>query len=333
MTQLSLFELAPAPALLGNPILAARFHTWADALEPKIEYAGREMTQNPTPKRNREYQSRLHDCRNLERLQKALRALANGHQQGSIDPVVEGLRSKDEIARLVRKYIDGSKGGYYSCIESDDYAEKTPQARLLQGMINGSAAQRLDRDRLRKIGELEAAIALQRIPGYFPTPAPVVNQMLDRARLADGMMVLEPSAGSGNIADAIKVRHRVTLHAIEPYFTLRELLTLKGHVLVANNIMETELAPVYDRVVMNPPFEKQADLDHIRKAFTMLRPGGVLVSILAPSFEFRQDRKSIEFRAWLDEQGAEWETLPEGSFKSSGTGVSTRMVVIEKAGE
>ena len=46
--------------------------------------------------------------------------------------------------------------------------------------------------------------------------------------------------------------------------------------------------------------------------------------------EFRTDRKSTEFRDWLNTVNATWESLPDGSFKSSGTGVATRMLVVEK---
>jgi hypothetical protein len=87
----------------------------------------------------------------------------------------------------------------------------------------------------------------------------------------------------------------------------------------------------FDRVIMNPPFEKQADIDHVRKAFSVLKPHGILVSVMAPGFEFRQDRKSTEFRAWLNNVGGIWEALPDGAFKTSGTGIGTRLVVIEKA--
>jgi hypothetical protein len=344
--QLQLFEVEPAPGpkplLIGeqliqrctNPALAARFRTWATGLEAKIEHAGRPMTQNPTPKRNCQYQSRMIDCRNLERLQKALLVLAAGHEDGSISLLLSLYRTKDEIGRLVHKSVDSSKGGYYSCIECDDYRDKSPSARLLQGLIDGNPAQCAERLRLHQIGELQAAIALSNIPGFFPTPPAVVEVMLRRAHLYDRMMVLEPSAGSGNIADAIKAAYpSATIHAIEPNLKLRELLTLKGHALVGSDLLETNSVPIYDRIVMNPPFEKQADIDHVRKAFEQLRSDGILVSVMSPSFEFRADRKSTEFRTWLEAIGAYWEDLPNGSFKSSGTGVATRMLVIEKPAE
>jgi predicted RNA methylase/uncharacterized protein (DUF2147 family) len=330
MATATLFDALPAIEG-GNAKLADRFRKWADSLEPKIEHAFRDMTQNPTPKRNRELQSRRHDGRNMERTQKALRALADGHEAGTVPQILIDLKTKDDVFKLVRKYIDTGKGGYYSCIESDDYAETTPAARLLQSMIDGSAAHRAERDRVLKIQELEAEIKLSKIPGYFPTPAAVVSVMLDRARLYEGLLVLEPSAGNGNIADAIRADYpAVAVHVYEWNLRFSEILKLKGYAVIGSDFMEATGAEIFDRVVMNPPFERQQDIDHVLKAFTQLKTGGVLVSVMAPGFEFRTDRKSTAFREWLESEGGTWEDLPDGAFKSSGTGVSTRLVTIQK---
>ncbi|HUD73470.1 MAG TPA: hypothetical protein VMQ76_00245, partial [Terracidiphilus sp.] len=169
--------------------------------------------------------------------------------------------------------------------------------------------------------------------GYFPTPAPVVEIMLDRAQLKPGLTILEPSAGSGNIVDAVRAKlPTAEVYCFELNRRLSELLKLKGyHVDGDDFLLDGQIARIFDRVVMNPPFEKQADIDHVRKAFSVLKPHGILVSVMAPGFEFRQDRKSTEFRAWLDEVGGTWEDLPDGAFKTSGTGISTRLVTIERA--
>lgn len=329
-TEQAIGEKSPAASPVSS--LPARFRAWADALQPKIDHAGRAMSQNPTPKRNREYQSRMHDCRNMERLQRALRALADAHEQGEVPAALVGLRTRDEVAGMVRKSTTGG-GEYYSVIECDDYHDTSAAARLLQGMIEGGAEERAERERLRKVEALQAEIALSSIPGYFPTPAEVVEVMLDRAGIEPGMVVLEPSAGSGNIANAVREQFpTMQVHCFELNRRLAELLRLKGHYVGGDDfLMDEQVARIYDRVVMNPPFERQQDLDHVRKAYRALKPGGRLVAIMAPGFEFRQDRKSQEFRGWLDEVGATWEDLPEGSFKASGTGVGTRLVVVDRA--
>lgn len=74
---------------------------------------------------------------------------------------------------------------------------------------------------------------------------------------------------------------------------------------------------------MNPPFAKQADIAHVRHAHTFLATNGLLVSIMGASVAFREDKRTVEFRAWVAEHGGAIEALPDGSFKSSGTGVRT----------
>jgi hypothetical protein len=85
----------------------------------------------------------------------------------------------------------------------------------------------------------------------------------------------------------------------------------------------------FAKIVMNPPFEEGQDIDHILHAYELLAPEGTLVCIMSEGAFFRNDRKAVTFRAWLASVGHSVK-LPEGSFKSSGTGVNARMVVIYK---
>lgn len=90
----------------------------------------------------------------------------------------------------------------------------------------------------------------------------------------------------------------------------------------------------FDRIVMNPPFERGQDMDHVRHAFDLLKPGGRLVAIMSEGSFGRGDKKATGFREWLDEQKRKVEKLPEGSFTGKDsqrqTGVATRVVVIDK---
>lgn len=82
----------------------------------------------------------------------------------------------------------------------------------------------------------------------------------------------------------------------------------------------------FDAVVMNPPFNKVGKgdhLDHVRHAYTMLRPGGNLAAILPSSITFRVDRRYSEFFSWVEGHGGRVLKLAEGSFKESGTSVNT----------
>ncbi|WP_027184822.1 PLxRFG domain-containing protein [Desulfovibrio inopinatus] len=181
------------------------------------------------------------------------------------------------------------------------------------------------------IKEAERALVGRKIDGYFPTPSHIAEDMVDRLDVQPGMTVLEPSAGKGNLLDALAQSHPdVEVEAIEPVQDLRTILESKGHKVAGRDFMEHE--GQYDRILMNPPFENGQDMDHVRRAYDQLKPGGKLVAIMSEGTFFRTDKKSNGFREWLDAVDGVSEKLPEGSFKSSErpTGVATRLVEIEK---
>ena len=91
----------------------------------------------------------------------------------------------------------------------------------------------------------------------------------------------------------------------------------------------------YDRIIMNPPFSNRRDAEHVRHAYSLLKPGGRIVAIMGEGVFFGQDKKAQDFREWLESVGGTSEKLPEGSFMDPSlpvnTGVNARMVVIDKA--
>jgi len=80
---------------------------------------------------------------------------------------------------------------------------------------------------------------------------------------------------------------------------------------------------------MNPHFEKRQDVKHALRAFGMLKPGGKLVSVMSAGVTFRDDALGREFREFVDGHNGRIMPLPEGSFKESGTGANTVIVVME----
>jgi len=171
----------------------------------------------------------------------------------------------------------------------------------------------------------------RKIPGYFPTPKALVERMLLEAEIEKGMSVLEPSAGKGDIADVIRDLYQINPDVVEINSDLRKLLTLKCHKVIASDFMELE-GQQYDRIIMNPPFEGYADVKHLQHAFSMLKPNGVLVAIMAASAFQNTHKIAIEFRDWIvQHEGKYWQN-PEGAFMESDrqTGVASYMLVIRK---
>lgn len=159
---------------------------------------------------------------------------------------------------------------------------------------------------------------------FFPTPKEIVSLMIGFAEIKNSDTILEPSAGDGAIANEL-ISITPNIHIVELNPKMFDLLK-DFPVRLNEDFLTAKLEPVYDKVVMNPPFSKQQDVDHILKAFSLLKPGGILVSVVSESPFFRQNKKSIEFREWLDINNAEIFELESGAFKSSGTMVKSRII-------
>lgn len=157
------------------------------------------------------------------------------------------------------------------------------------------------------------------------TPTELAKELVALAGVRKDSRVLEPEAGIGNIADAAK---EVTDHVdcIERMTDFCEILKLKKHNVIGNDLLTAETAPIYDAVVMNPPFSEECE--HIKRAFDFLRPGGSLVAVCSSSIQWKSTRKYEQFRDWLSEHT---HSIDECGAKFEMTGVHTVVLVVDKA--
>ena len=184
----------------------------------------------------------------------------------------------------------------------------------------------------RRIKELETKLLNYKIRGYVPTPKEIVNKMLDLADINPGDRILEPSAGKGNIVEEIIRRYpNNPLTFIEFDATLVEVLRAKKlPVLHGDFLKHTEK---YDKIIMNPPFENRQDIEHIRYAYSLLKPGGRIVAIMSEGAFYGQGKRETAFREFYDLTGViSPQLLPAGTFynNESRTNVVSRLVVIDK---
>lgn len=168
--------------------------------------------------------------------------------------------------------------------------------------------------------------------GFFPTPDAAADEVVSGAMLGhrkEGeprLTVLEPSAGTGNLARRC-VEKGATVDCVEYQPQLADALdgaclyraVKRGDFLA----MQPDPARLYDRVVMNPPFDRERDIDHVMHALKFLKPDGCLVAVMSAGTEFRETRKATAFRALMEDMRAAWRDLPAGSFASVGTNVNT----------
>ena len=116
-------------------------------------------------------------------------------------------------------------------------------------------------------------------PDFYPTPPDVAATMLDPLDLR-GRVVLEPSAGSGNLVSECLSRGADEVLCCEPEPKLRAILAaITGSRLIGNDwlaITADQISHI-DLVVMNPPFS--ADEAHILHAWAIAPPGCEIVAL------------------------------------------------------
>lgn len=312
---------------------ADKFREMAERLQKEIDHRRGNRREN-TPKQQREATAARIEANHFERVQQALRVMADAHDAGTFPGFLELVKSKAQLLQLLKTRLDTSRG-YYSIIDTGEYSDQSVLAvnfrAWLEQMTDSPEARaaKAERARLDRIKELEQSVKFSDIPGFFPTPLPLVHEMLDHALIDNSHAVLEPSAGKGDIADElVKLSNRVDL--VERHHSLTAILGAKGHNPRTMDFMGFAPSEGYDRIVMNPPFENGQDIDHVQHAFSLLKPGGRLVSIMSMGAFFRQDRKASGFREWLGRGRFKTHEISPDAFKSAfrPTGVSTRMVVI-----
>lgn len=163
---------------------------------------------------------------------------------------------------------------------------------------------------------------------YFPTPTPIVERLVELADLQPGLEVLEPSAGSGAIAAAVAERGAV-VDCIERDPGYAAVLTESGvtRTLTVADFLTVPAEPRYDRVVMNPPFTKGADIQHVEHALRFLKPDGLLVSVMSWTVT-EHNRRTAHFRQLVEARRGTAEAVAGGTFRESGTDVPTVIFTI-----
>ena len=160
---------------------------------------------------------------------------------------------------------------------------------------------------------------------FFETPSTLAGKVVKMADIKEKHLSLEPSAGRGRIAELMSGE----VHVCE--FMKDNAEYLKGkYEIVGTDFLEYEAAGVYDRIVANPPFTKNQDIDHVMHMFDCLKSGGRLVSIMSTSWVNGNQNKQKEFRAFLEKMDAHTEEFEAGEFKESGTSIATMIVMIDK---
>ncbi|MCC7086542.1 MAG: strawberry notch family protein [Pirellulales bacterium] len=181
----------------------------------------------------------------------------------------------------------------------------------------------------------------------FSTPPAEALVVVKTAALCPGMSVLEPSAGTGNIAVLARLLGAdVDTNEIDP--RRRELLTLQGFEPTAldaerlDNLLPLE--KTYHAIVMNPPFSATGGrvnghrtafgARHIEQALLRLKPGGRLVAIVGRGMA----RDRPRFRDWWTDIGSRYHVranigIDGQEYARFGTKIDNQIIVIDRGGQ
>ncbi|MBQ8959497.1 MAG: methyltransferase [Bacteroidales bacterium] len=166
---------------------------------------------------------------------------------------------------------------------------------------------------------------------YFGTPDAVADLAVAKfSSLTVVTSVLEPSAGRGALVRAI--RRRCPKAVVDCFELMPENVEFLRKEPGANVVGSdfAECVRSYDRIIANPPFSNNQDIDHVYRMWDHLNAGGEMSVIVSQHWKFASERKCEEFRKWLGDVGAETEDVDGGAFKESGTTVATTLLFIKK---
>lgn len=166
---------------------------------------------------------------------------------------------------------------------------------------------------------------------FFPTVPEVADRMC--AALFSGAersgRLLEPSCGDGALLQAaVRCGFRGSMAGCEldPLRAAAALGGLAPHVgdtlsvsMAAKDFMEVEPVPEFGFVLMNPPFSKGRDWQHVAHAARFLAPGGRLVALVGDG------GKTPELL------GCAVATIETGIVAGTDTGARSRMVLVTVA--
>jgi len=198
------------------------------------------------------------------------------------------------------------------------------------GKVQGFVFQTDPKDLLRQIANGEKR-NLKKEFQFFGTPDDLADELVMYADLKSSDDILEPSAGQGAIIKAIN-------KACKSIPDCYELMDVNAIILKRSDLKFKFLGEdflqhqdkMYDKIIANPPFTKNQDIDHLLFMYDVLREGGRLVCITSESWVNGNQKKQVDFKIFLQKVDAKVLDIEKGSFKQSGTMVGGKIVIIDK---
>lgn len=278
--------------------------------------------------------------------------------------VADELRSDRNVDdetffRMADEEFGGTRAeGKYGPSEAYDALELGVNQRLLQSTDPRAGADQA-KEHVRAIGEVLSRVPRQKNRSgekdtlqQFSTPPDYAYVAAWAANIGDADVVLEPSAGTGNlVVQAANAQPKaVVANEIDPQRAELARELAPTHVLTEDaeqihNILPARGVPKPTVVLMNPPFSRAGtrlgakrvvgtDLRHIEAALDTMEDGGRLVAIAGAPLHGEETRT---FEAWAKRIGQTADiranvTVGRDVYKGYGTTFPTRLLIIDKTG-
>lgn len=144
---------------------------------------------------------------------------------------------------------------------------------------------------------------------FYPTPESVIKDMLSYSNVKN-KVILEPSAGKGNIVDYLAKQGAKEILVCEIDEKLRAILATKQCRIIGNNFLDVQSTDIshIQMIVMNPPFSQQEK--HILHAWEIAPAGCEIISLCNASLLERKQTKQLTIQELVTKFG-KYETYGE----------------------
>ena len=289
-----------------------------------VECEATPMTKAEFARINKDYKGTVISACGTHRLRTAM---LKGHAYGIVYLTDSKRHDRPDAATVAAQAEADAAVREATMVRKLDESRRRMQAREAKAPEREKAAQEAAPFEAVKEA-LRAGVQIAVARELFPTPPALATRMVELAGIGAGDRVLEPSAGTGNLAKAIRsAAPDAHLDLIEIDSRLCSILNASGFEVSCCDFLAASM-PVcpdseegHDCVLMNPPFSKGQDVAHILHALKFLKPGGRLVALCANGS--RQQAK-------LRPLATTWEELPEDTFASQGTNVRAALMVVQR---
>jgi hypothetical protein len=129
---------------------------------------------------------------------------------------------------------------------------------------------------------------------FFPTKVETIEKMLLYSDVID-KVVLEPSAGNGNIVEYVQQAGAKEVLACEIDANLRAILSTKCEIIAHDflTLKKEDISHIH-MIIMNPPFSKQ--VDHILHAWEIAPPGCEIITLCTDTLTNRFSHNKREYQ-------------------------------------